>query len=94
MFKEVVNNLVRHAHCTRAEIELKVEGVWLVFAVTDNGKGFDPAKFSEGNGLVSLHRRARALGGRTLISSKEGGGTTVIVEIPHRHHSRLPERRW
>jgi ligand-binding sensor domain-containing protein/signal transduction histidine kinase len=90
MFKEAVNNLVRHAHCTRAEIELKVEGVRLVFTVTDNGKGFDPAKVSEGNGLVSLHRRARTLGGQTLISSREGGGTTVTVEIPHRHHFRFP----
>jgi ligand-binding sensor domain-containing protein/signal transduction histidine kinase len=89
MFKEAVNNLVRHAYCTRAEIELKVEGVWLVFAVTDNGKGFDPTKVSEGNGLVSLHRRARALGGQTLVRSRKGEGTTVTVEIPHSHHFRF-----
>jgi ligand-binding sensor domain-containing protein/signal transduction histidine kinase len=89
MFKEAINNMVRHSECTRAEIELKIEGAWLALAVADNGKGFDPDQVDEGNGLVSLRRRARSLGGKTDVSSRIGEGTTITVRIPH-SHQRFP----
>jgi ligand-binding sensor domain-containing protein/signal transduction histidine kinase len=90
MFKEATNNIVRHSECRRAEIELKIEGGWLALTVTDDGKGFDPRRTSEGNGLANLRRRARALGGETQVSSGKGKGTTVAIRIAHRHHYRLP----
>jgi signal transduction histidine kinase len=92
MFKEAINNLVRHSQCTRAEIELKIEGMWLLLNVVDNGAGFDPDGVRDGNGLVSLRRRASALGGQTIVSSTRGQGTTVRIKVPHilrrRHQSR------
>lgn len=88
MFKEAINNLVRHSKCSRAEVELKIEGAWLVLGVGDNGAGFDPEAVSEGNGLVSLRRRAAALGGQTIISSTINQGTTVTIKVPH----TLPRR--
>ncbi|MCI0485544.1 MAG: histidine kinase [Blastocatellia bacterium] len=89
MFKETINNTVRHSECSRVEIELKVEGAWLALVVADNGKGFAPNRVDEGNGLVSLQRRARSLGGKTLVSSREGQGTTVMIRVPHSQHIRL-----
>jgi two-component system sensor histidine kinase DegS len=89
MFKETLNNTVRHSECTRAEIEMKIEGVWLVLVVADNGKGFEPDQVSEGNGLVSLRRRARSLGGETVVASVAGEGTTVTIRVPHSHQKRL-----
>jgi signal transduction histidine kinase len=91
MFKETLNNIVRHSGCTRAEIELKIERGWLVVVVEDNGNGFEPDEVSEGNGLVSLRRRARLLGGETVIASHAGAGTTVTIGVPHSHHKRLRE---
>ena len=92
MFKEAINNLVRHSQCTQAEIELRIEGMWLLLKVVDNGAGFDPDGVSGGNGLVSLRRRATALGGETIVSSTKGQGTTVTIKVPHtlrrRHQSR------
>jgi signal transduction histidine kinase/ligand-binding sensor domain-containing protein len=85
MFKEAVNNLVRHSRCTRAEIDLNLDGRWLALVVADNGEGFDPDRVSEGNGLVSLRRRARSLGGEAMVSSIEDKGTTVTIKVPHRH---------
>ena len=92
MFKETLNNVVRHSKCTRAEIELKIERAWLELVVADNGKGFAPDQVSEGNGLVSLRRRARALGGETVVASHAGEGTTVTIKVPHSHHTRLRGR--
>jgi ligand-binding sensor domain-containing protein/two-component sensor histidine kinase len=87
MFKETLNNMVRHSGCTRAEIDLNIEGAWLVVTVCDNGKGFDSEHTNEGNGLVSLSRRARSLGGETLLTSQNGNGTIVKIRVPHRHYA-------
>ncbi|PYT05121.1 MAG: hypothetical protein DMF60_13005, partial [Acidobacteria bacterium] len=89
IFKEGVNNVVKHSDCTRAEIEFQIEGDWLVLKITDNGRGFDstralydsaPAITSArgGNGLPSMHRRAREMGGQFQIVSRNGEGTTAI----------------
>jgi ligand-binding sensor domain-containing protein/signal transduction histidine kinase len=89
MFKETINNIVRHARCGRAEIELKLDGPWLALTIADNGNGFDPNQVNDGNGLASLQRRARALGGETVVSSRRGEGTTVRITIPYGRHWRL-----
>ena len=89
MFKEASNNLIRHSECTQAEIKLEIEGTWLVLAVADNGKGFAPDQVDEGNGLVSLRRRARALDGEIEIVSGLGEGTTITIKVPHSRHRRF-----
>ena len=88
MFKETINNIIRHSRCKVAQIELTIEGSWLALTVVDNGKGFDPTQLSEGNGLVSLRRRASSLGGESSVSSRPGDGTTVRIRIPRDDHIR------
>jgi signal transduction histidine kinase len=88
MFKEALNNVIRHSACTRVEIELNIERSTLVLEVNDNGKGFDPGNGNEGNGLVSLRRRANSLGGNTVITSKVDGGTTVTIRVPQKSQPR------
>ena len=92
MFKEAINNLVRHSQCTSADIELKIERMWLLLKVVDNGVGFEPDGVGEGNGLVSLRRRASALGGETIVSSTTGQGTTVTIKVPHVRRRRYQSR--
>jgi len=55
-----------------------------VLKVKDDGKGFDAAASSEGNGLVSINRRAATLGGELRLKSIEGKGTEVLLKIPLR----------
>ena len=82
IFKEAVNNSARHSECSRVEIDLRVEGSRLVLTVGDNGKGFDPSVESEGQGLMSMRRRAQRLKGTMEITSRAGMGTTVVLTIP------------
>ena len=89
IFKETINNIVRHSKCKLSSIDLKIEGPCLALTVTDNGEGFDPDQINEGNGLSSLHRRARSLGGDAVIASRNGEGTTVRVRVPYNNQSRL-----
>ena len=54
MFKAGINNIVRHPHCTEADVEFSVEGEWLLLCLKDNGKGFDTAQARNGHGLRSM----------------------------------------
>jgi ligand-binding sensor domain-containing protein/two-component sensor histidine kinase len=82
IFKESVNNIVRHSCCTLADIELRVEGAWLILKVSDNGKGFDIEQSSEGNGLVNMRGRAATMNGDLTVISHNGEGTTLILKVP------------
>lgn len=79
IFKEAVNNIVRHSGCARAEIELRVEGGTFVLTVRDDGRGFDPTSAAEGNGLMNMRARALAMGGQLDVDSGAGRGTTITL---------------
>jgi len=82
IFKETLNNVVRHSECSVADIELKIDGGELLLRVRDNGKGFDQSTAAEGNGLASMRRRAQEQGGVMRIASESGRGTTVTLRVP------------
>jgi ligand-binding sensor domain-containing protein/signal transduction histidine kinase len=88
IFKESVNNIVKHSGCTAAEIEFQIADRALELRLHDNGQGFDPNIDSEGNGLASMRQRAAKLGGALAISSDNGHGTTVRLKVP------LNQRGW
>jgi signal transduction histidine kinase len=82
IFKEAVNNSARHSRCSRVEIDLRVEGSRLLLIVGDNGVGFDPSHESDGQGVLSMPRRAQRLKGVLEITSRSGLGTTVRLTLP------------
>jgi signal transduction histidine kinase/ligand-binding sensor domain-containing protein len=82
IFKEGINNIARHATCTEAEIEFIVNQDRLLLTLTDNGKGFDVTKESNGHGLTTMRERALALGGSLDIVSRPGRGTSLRFSIP------------
>jgi len=84
VFKEAVNNAVRHSDCASAEIVLAVERGWLTLEVRDHGCGFDPARTDGGEGLVSMRRRAGKLGGTLKVISRPGRGASVLLKAPIR----------
>jgi two-component sensor histidine kinase len=87
IFKEAVNNAVRHSECSKAEIELTIAGGSLVLIVSDDGKGFESAQLGEGNGLLSMRRRAESIKGKLDINSNVGDGTRIILRTPIGRHA-------
>jgi PAS domain S-box-containing protein len=81
IFKEAVNNVLRHAACTEAEIDLTLAGGSLRLRLSDNGRGFDPGREGDGHGLMSMRERARGIGGQLEVRSKPGQGTTIELAI-------------
>jgi len=82
VFKEAVNNVVRHSDCTHAEIDFSREREWLALRVSDNGKGLPACESSTGHGLLNMQARAKTLGGEVSITSAAGEGTTIALRVP------------
>jgi signal transduction histidine kinase len=89
IFKESINNIVRHSACTEAFVELEVERGWLVLRLRDNGRGVDPAQAGDGNGLASMQQRATKLGGRFEVVSPNADGTRVTLSVPLDQRGKL-----
>lgn len=93
VFKESLNNAVRHSDCSRIQILLSLHSTVIIMRIVDNGKGFDIATDSEGNGLFSMTRRAESVGGKIVIESGPGKGTTVSLRLPYSKTNALLLRR-
>ncbi len=82
IFKEALNNAVRHSGCRQVTIVLQQERHRFTFSVSDDGRGFDQAEAGDGHGLANMRRRAEGLGARLSIISHCGQGTTITLTIP------------
>ena len=87
IFKEAINNAARHAGCSCLQVEIQSDGTQLMLNVIDDGVGFDTTDEGDGNGLVSMRRRAERMGARLEVRSRPGEGTAVRLVVPqHRVH--------
>lgn len=82
IFKEAVNNAARHSGCTKVEIDLLTNNATLFLRIKDDGKGFETDSDDQGQGLPSMKRRARALGGIFKLDSSPKNGTIIEFEMP------------
>ncbi|GAC1390741.1 MAG: hypothetical protein NVSMB38_09320 [Ktedonobacteraceae bacterium] len=91
--QEALNNVVRHAHATRATVSLEMQEELVRVEVQDNGQGLPPG-VRRGVGLSSLHERAEELGGTCLIETVPTGGTRVSACLPmHREINENTQKR-
>lgn len=86
--QEAVSNAVKHSGGGRIDVAVLVGDHELRIKVSDDGEGFDAVEAAargrtgEAAGLLGMKERAELLGGRLVVSSVVGGGTTVVAEIP------------
>jgi two-component system, LuxR family, sensor kinase FixL len=83
--QEALSNVRRHADAGRTGLRLHVDEGHVVAEVTDDGRGFDPTsrmEFDRGLGLVGMRERASMIGGRLVVESAPGAGTTVRAFVP------------
>jgi signal transduction histidine kinase len=78
-----LSNVARHAGAGKVTISLKREGDQVILTVTDDGRGFDPAKVAGASfGLIAMRERALSLGGDLSIESEPRRGTTITARLP------------
>jgi PAS domain S-box-containing protein len=86
--RELLANVVKHAHATRVHVCLQRAGDRLEVVVRDDGQGCDPTQAlkkvsSEGGfGLFSIRERMADLGGALEIDSELGRGFTATLVLP------------
>jgi signal transduction histidine kinase len=79
---EALQNAAKHAGDATVELKLWTESGGLLFSVTDDGPGFDPAVARRGHGFVNMADRLGAIGGTVRWDSKPGDGAAVTGSVP------------
>jgi signal transduction histidine kinase len=88
---EALTNVAKHSRASTVSVTVAIDpgsGV-LHVAVSDDGVG--GADFNHGTGLFGLKDRAEAMGGRILLESPPGRGTSLRVELPPNATPARPE---
>ncbi len=88
LIQEALNNCVKHAQADNLWLSVRLqaddsgEPKRLLIRIEDDGIGFDPKAQSGGFGLLGMRERALSLEGRFEMSSKQGQGTWIQIELP------------
>lgn len=88
--QEGVRNALRHARAERVSVEVALQDHSVTLTVTDDGCGMTAAPdtralLAAGHfGLAGLAERVVEVGGRLLIETQPGYGTTIRIWVPWR----------
>jgi signal transduction histidine kinase len=76
-------NISRHAHARHASVRLHTDAERLRCDISDDGRGFDPARLASGRyGLLGMRERAKLLGGQLCLETSPGHGAHIEVIVP------------
>jgi signal transduction histidine kinase/ligand-binding sensor domain-containing protein len=94
-FEEALSNALKHGGASHVRVAMATGPSGFEITVTDNGCGFDAAAAEHtaeagvadrtrrgGNGLWNMRQRLADVGGQCTVSSRGGGGTTVMLSVP------------
>ncbi|MBK7629262.1 MAG: hypothetical protein IPJ23_00710 [Ignavibacteriales bacterium] len=77
IFKEAINNSIKHSKCKRITLEANLRNDVLEIILNDDGIGFDESLLSKGNGLKNMENRADQINGKIKIKSSINSGTSI-----------------
>ncbi|MFN2560474.1 MAG: sensor histidine kinase [Jatrophihabitans sp.] len=79
---ELLTNVAKHSGARGAWVDARTVSGRLRLEVGDDGRG--GARIGAGSGLSGLAERIATVDGRLIVSSPDGGPTTVTVDLPLR----------
>lgn len=82
IIQECISNVLKHAEAHTLYVEFQRGTEVYNVMIRDDGKGFDPLKRYNGNGLVHIEERANLLDAKLYFSSEKNVGTQVTLQIP------------
>jgi signal transduction histidine kinase len=84
--REAVRNAVTHSASRQIGIRLCFDAAEIRLEVVDDGRGFTPpSREMEARGhygILGMRERVEQLGGKFLLHSSPGSGTSVVVRLP------------
>lgn len=90
--REALSNILQHANASGARVVCRSEDQMIDISVEDNGEGISghPEKNNH-YGLSIMRERAATLHGTCRITSREQGGTQVLISFPANTTIRINE---
>lgn len=85
IFRESLNNIIKHAKASEVWIHIYIENNYLYMTVKDNGIGFEVKwldQLAGHYGLMGMRERVKSLDGRLNLISKRKQGTTIEAIFP------------
>jgi signal transduction histidine kinase len=83
LVQESLTNISKYAQAESVLVTLHTYPDHVEVAVRDDGQGFDPTAIDpSSHGLAGMRHRVEALGGKLLLTSAAGVGTTVKAILP------------
>lgn len=83
IIQEASHNINKFAQAGNAIISLIIDRNNICLSITDNGRGFDIEKTTEGIGLKNIKQRVESLDGKLNIQSIKDKSTSINIAIPH-----------
>jgi signal transduction histidine kinase len=80
--QEALTNVVKHAHATSAEVEVRYRPDALELAIVDDGRGAAVSTNGTGHGLIGMRERVALYGGKLDAGRRDGGGYSVRARLP------------
>ncbi len=85
--QEALTNVSRHAHASRALVNIHKRDRAICMEIKDNGRGFRVEQLARGKknkrlGLLGMRERLEMVGGTFAIKSIRRKGTTIQAQIP------------
>src|SRR4030095_15347867 len=82
LYKEVVNNIFKHARAKQVMMKIAIEYNQLVLTIKDDGKGFETGKESARHGLKGMKERVKKWKGKIEIASASNEGVSIQIRLP------------
>jgi PAS domain S-box-containing protein len=82
IIQEQINNILKYANASRADIEINDENGNVNIIILDNGQGFDPFLKRKGIGISNMINRVESYNGKIIIESSPGMGCKIDISIP------------
>jgi signal transduction histidine kinase len=89
--QEALNNVIRHAEATRAQVVVEETDGHVRVVVEDDGRGFNPELVSSGFGLSGMRERVELADGDLRIEPGDRDGTRVTATLPSLHRDGAGE---
>ncbi|MFI5227436.1 MAG: sensor histidine kinase [Gemmatimonadales bacterium] len=82
--QESLSNVARHANASRVAVTLDCVDGLLLLSVEDDGRGVAEAEDTSAGrmGIAGIRERVRPFGGRVIVESGAGTGTSITVALP------------
>jgi signal transduction histidine kinase len=85
--QEALTNVARHAQASQVEVSIQKLPDCICMKIKDDGKSFQAQRVMHSKrntrlGLIGMRERLEMVGGKFVVESSPGKGTTVQAQIP------------